>query len=157
MLNFSIYLKIIVIFSFKFYLAKLTYIFFFWSSLMAQQYIIHLQGRKCSRRRPGLGRSPGGGHGNPLQYSCLENLMDRGAWRATVQRVTKSQTRLKSWAHVHIYLFPGLSPCGVSADWLWPLRSRTQLLSTQICLHFLVLSGIEGWSALVFLYPVLPL
>ena len=33
---------------------------------------------------PGLGRSPGGGHGNPLQYSCLENPMDRGAWLATV-------------------------------------------------------------------------
>ena len=41
---------------------------------------------------PGLGRSPGGGHGNPLQYSCLENLMDRGAWRATVHGVTKSWT-----------------------------------------------------------------
>ena len=38
---------------------------------------------------PGPGRSPGGGHGNPLQYSCLENPMDRGAWRATVQRVAK--------------------------------------------------------------------
>ena len=36
---------------------------------------------------PGLGRSPGGGHGNPLQHSCLENPMDRGAWRATVHRV----------------------------------------------------------------------
>ena len=35
------------------------------------------------------GRSPGGGHGNPLQYSCLENPMDRGAWRATVHRVTE--------------------------------------------------------------------
>ena len=35
----------------------------------------------------GLGRSPGGGHGNPLQYSCLENPMDRGAWRGIVQRV----------------------------------------------------------------------
>ena len=33
---------------------------------------------------PGVGRFPGGGHGNPLQYSCLENPMDRGAWRATV-------------------------------------------------------------------------
>ena len=40
---------------------------------------------------PGLGRSPGGGHGNPLQYSYLENLMDRGVWRATVHRVSKSQ------------------------------------------------------------------
>ena len=41
---------------------------------------------------PGLGRSSEGGHGNPLQYSCLENPMDGGAWRATVQGVTKSQT-----------------------------------------------------------------
>ena len=39
---------------------------------------------------PGSGRSPGGGRGNPLQYSCLENSMDRGAWRATVHRFTKS-------------------------------------------------------------------
>ena len=38
---------------------------------------------------PGLGRSPGGGSGNPLQCSCLENPMDRGAWRATVHGVTK--------------------------------------------------------------------
>ena len=40
----------------------------------------------------GSGRSPGGGHGNPLQCSCLENNMDRGAWRAIVHRVAKSQT-----------------------------------------------------------------
>ena len=39
---------------------------------------------------PGSGRSPGGGHGNPLQYSCLENPMDRGAWRATVHGVAES-------------------------------------------------------------------
>ena len=44
---------------------------------------------------PGLGRSPGGGHGNPLQYSCLENPMDRGAWWATVHGVAKSRTQLK--------------------------------------------------------------
>ena len=47
---------------------------------------------------PELGRSPGGGHGNPLQYSCLENPMDRGAWRATVHGVTKSQTQLSNKA-----------------------------------------------------------
>ena len=41
---------------------------------------------------PGLGRSPGGGHGNPLQYSCLENPMDREAWWAIVHGVTNSQT-----------------------------------------------------------------
>ena len=44
---------------------------------------------------PQSGRSPGGGHGNRLRYSCLENPMDRGAWWATVHRVTKSQTPLK--------------------------------------------------------------
>ena len=47
---------------------------------------------------PGLGRSPGGGHGNLLQYSCLESFTDRGAWWATVHGVTKSQTRLSNQA-----------------------------------------------------------
>ena len=42
----------------------------------------------------GLGRSPGEGHGNPLQYSCQENSMDRGAWQATVHWITKNQKRL---------------------------------------------------------------
>ena len=41
---------------------------------------------------PGLGRSPGGGHGNPLQYSHLENPMDRGAWRVAVHGITKKWT-----------------------------------------------------------------
>ena len=44
---------------------------------------------------PGLGRSPGGGHGNPLQFSYLENPMDRGGWGATVHSVTQSWTQLK--------------------------------------------------------------
>ena len=48
-----------------------------------------------SSSKPGSGRSPGGGHGNPIKYSCLENPMDRGAWQATVHRVTKSLTQLK--------------------------------------------------------------
>ena len=43
----------------------------------------------------GSGRPPGGGHGNPLQYSCLENPMNRGAWRTIVRRVAKSHTQLK--------------------------------------------------------------
>ena len=45
---------------------------------------------------PRLGRSPGGGHGNSLQYSCLENPMDRRAWQAIVHGVAKSQTRLSN-------------------------------------------------------------
>ena len=48
-----------------------------------------------SRLIPGLGRFPGGEHDNPLQYSCLESLMERGGWGATVQKVTKSRTQLK--------------------------------------------------------------
>ena len=44
---------------------------------------------------PGSGRLPGGGHGNPLQDSCLENPLDRGAWQATVHGVAKSWTQLK--------------------------------------------------------------
>ena len=47
---------------------------------------------------PGLGRSPREGNGNPLQYSCLENPRDRGAWRATVHGVAESQTWLSGWA-----------------------------------------------------------
>ena len=47
---------------------------------------------------PGLGRSPGGGNGNPLQYSCLENPMDRGAWWTVVHGVAKSQVQLTTHA-----------------------------------------------------------
>ena len=50
---------------------------------------------------PGLGKSPGGGHGNPLQYSSLGNPMNRGAWWATVQGITIGQIRLSDWAHIH--------------------------------------------------------
>ena len=50
---------------------------------------------------PGLERSPGGRIGNPLQYSCLENSMDRGAWRAAVHKVTKSQKWLSMHAQMH--------------------------------------------------------
>ena len=49
---------------------------------------------------PGSGRFPGGGHGYPLQYSCLGNSMDRGAWRATVHGVTKSWTQVSSLTDV---------------------------------------------------------
>ena len=50
-----------------------------------------------SRRYPGIGK------GNPYQYSCLGNSMDRGAWPATVQEVTESQTWLSDWAHTHTH------------------------------------------------------
>jgi len=50
---------------------------------------------------PGLGSSSGEGNGNPLQYSCLENPMDREAWQATVHGVAKSWTRLSEIVHTH--------------------------------------------------------
>ena len=50
---------------------------------------------------PASGRSSGGGNGNPLQCSCLDNPIDRGSWQATVHRVAKGWTQLSNWAHTH--------------------------------------------------------
>ena len=50
---------------------------------------------------PELGRSPGEGNGNPFQYSCLENPMDRGAWQATIHGVAKSRTQLRDFTFFH--------------------------------------------------------
>ena len=60
---------------------------------------------------PRLGRYPGEEDGNPLLYSCLENSMDKGAWRATVHGVTKSRTRLSDW---HFYFCKRSSLCTVN-------------------------------------------
>ena len=60
---------------------------------------------------PGSGRSPEGGNGNPLQYSCMENPMDRGAWQATVHRAAKS------WTHMHSVQFSSVQ--SLSRVWLF--------------------------------------
>ena len=57
---------------------------------------------------PGSGRSPGVRNSNPLQYSCLENSMDRGTWWATVHGVTKSRTQLSILTHTHNLVIPFL-------------------------------------------------
>ena len=77
----------------------------------------------------GSGRSPGERNGNPLQHSCLENSMDRGAWWATVHGVAKSQTRLSNYhCHFHNWISHGKSllhrPC--------PMNQTTSLLWTQL-------------------------
>ena len=79
---------------------------------------------------PGSGRSPGGGHGNPVWYSCLENPMDRGAWRATVHGVAQSRTRLKRLS-MHIVFLTQDEMDGIkSVD-----ENRTwACLDTQLCL-----------------------
>ena len=65
---------------------------------------------------PGMGRSPGEGNGNPLQYSCLENLMDRGSWWATVYGVAKSQlsdfTSLHIQFYIHMYIVESTKQVG---------------------------------------------
>ena len=65
---------------------------------------------------PGLGRSPGRGHGNALQYSCLGNPMDRGAWKAIVHRVSKSQTQLKQLSTAHMC---NILPSEPNLVWSW--------------------------------------
>ena len=62
---------------------------------------------------PGLGRSSGGGHGKPLQYSCLENPMDGGAWKATVHGVAKSWTRLSDFNFTFTFTKYCISTCGM--------------------------------------------
>ena len=71
--------------------------------------------------------APGGGHGNPLQYSCLENPMDRGAWRATVHGVSKSQTTTEATEHTGCVkqIFVCLSLQRKCSSGNWQLLSQT--------------------------------
>ena len=92
---------------------------------------------------PGPGRSPGEGNGNPLQYSCLENPMDRGAWWAAVHRVAKSRTQLSDFTFTFfpIGLFPSssfieldsinlgfLALMFLNSHYLWPCIGRLLFL-----------------------------
>ena len=90
---------------------------------------------------PGLGKFPGGGHGNPLHYSCLENPMGREGWRAKVHRVTKSQTRLNQLSMgsnlstffvFQKFLIVPLSLSYSSLSYSWPLNK-----SSHDCFIFL--------------------
>ena len=102
-------------------------------------------GTQGSNRRRGFnpwkGRSPGGANANPLQYFCLENPMDRGAWRATVHADTKSWTQLSVRAHTHTHTHPHSSK-GLSPNH-WSPRG----LSGQVCFF----PGSLPWSPYVLL------
>ena len=65
---------------------------------------------------PGLGRSPGGGHGHPPQYSCLENPMDRGAWWAMAHRVTGLDTTEVTWNALHFPVWVHHLPVSQTQD-----------------------------------------
>ena len=79
---------------------------------------------------PGLGRSPGGGQSNPLQYFCLENPMDKGSWWNAVHRVTKSWTQLKQLSIQHSH-----KQCWILED-LPTLKLLSSLEAVRPC----------GWS-----------
>ena len=84
---------------------------------------------------PELGRSPGEGNGNPPQYSCLENPMDRGLWQATVHGVTKCQTWLSDWACMHalIEILQTLEKCCIVLWGLKLLETLLQRLQKYLC------------------------
>ena len=74
---------------------------------------------------PGSRRSPGEGNGNPLQYYCLENPMDRGAWQATVHRVAKSRTQLSDFTFTTL---EELTDAEAEASIVWPPIANSQLI-----------------------------
>ena len=105
---------------------------------------------------PGLERSPGGGNGNPLQYSCLENPTDRGVWWATVYRVTESQIQLirmyarnpLSFQHVIIMLkvIKETFILRLSDGWAWVLSHCTSQCGPAT---LQVTSGLDLWVVTV--------
>ena len=123
---------------------------------------------------PASGRSPGEGNGYPLQYSCLENPMDRGAWWATVHGVAKSQTRLKDFTFTFFHMlvtaaakllqscptfatpqtaaYQAPPPMGFSRQ---EYRSGVPLPSPGLCFTTIFV-GVFFVCLFVFYYPVLP-
>ena len=86
---------------------------------------------------PVWGRSPGGGHGKPLQYSCLENSMDRGAWWAMVHWVAKSQARLSNCACTHWHVTPIVQHVDVERHDFIAFAAFLHCISLSICHIFL--------------------
>ena len=96
---------------------------------------------------PGLGRSPGGGNGNPLQYSCLRNPMDRGACQATVYRVTKSWTQLSTHNNNKVFqiLFSVVLEKILASSWITIYSTCTKGWTSKQCPLRIEL-GIKGWT-----------
>ena len=79
---------------------------------------------------PGSRRSPGGGHGKPVQYSCLENLMNRGAWHVTIQRV-RCDLVTKQQKHIKVFLDPGCL-LSVAVPWIYASSRKLQITECEV-------------------------
>ena len=91
---------------------------------------------------PGSGRSPGREHGNPLQYSCLENSMDRGDWQATVQGVPKNQTEKSSYVYaMYAKLLQLCLTLRETTDYSLPDPSVHRILQARVLEWFAMLSS----------------
>ena len=101
---------------------------------------------------PGSGRSPRGGHGNPLQYSCLENPMDRGAWWVTVHRVTKIWAWLK-WLNAHAHILDTAASAAAKSHQSVRLCATPETAAHQAP-PSLGFSRQEPWSGLPFPSPL---
>ena len=102
------------------------------------------QCRRCKRHGFNVsGRSPGGGHGSPLQYSCLENPMDRGAWRATVHRVSQVRHNWSHLAWIHESVYVSLISSG-----LWVPQVKELHLTSYSSLHPSYMIAPGRWLAL---------
>ena len=109
-----------------------------------------------------LGRSPGGGHGNSLQYSCLENPMDTGARQATIHTVAKSWTRLKQLS-VQVLCCSLAQSCLTLCDLmdcrmpgfpvLHHLPESAQLMSVESMMHPTILSSVIPFSSCLLSFP----
>ena len=125
---------------------------------------------------PGSGRSPGGGCGNPLQYSCLENPMEREAWWTIAHRVTKSQTRVKKWnthSRTHTrqgYILPfclfnlhaefstvqSLSHVQLSVtSWTAAHQASLSINNTRSLLKFMSIESVMSSNHLILCHPLL--
>ena len=117
---------------------------------------------------PGLGRSSGGGNGNPLKSSCLENSMDRGAWWATVQTVAKSRTRLSNWGHtrmcVNTYIYMCVCISSVQllshlwlsvTPWTGAHQASLSITSSRSLLKLLSVVWVMPFNHLILCCPLL--
>ena len=123
----------------------------YWSGMSLPSLLASSGDTKVTFSIPGSERPFGVGNGNPVQYSCLENPMDRGAWQATVCGVANSWTWLSNWAHIHIFTDTVTVPVYIPTN-----SVEMSLFSTAFqhslfadCLMMVILTGVQWYLIVV--------